>query len=408
MKPISVDADGQLRLVAYLDQLGEILNNKCRRASFATYAVGLLTEGERKSMEPIAARACGDPAQVDAAHHRLQHFITDSDWSDVDIRRAAAQYGLEAMVGEECVQTWIVDDTGFIKQGSHSVGVQRQYTGSAGKTTNCQLGVSLTLATQTRHLPVDFELYLPRCWAEDARRRREARIPDDVGFRTKPELALEMIRRAVHAGLPRGIVLCDSAYGTSSAFRTELRDLGLDYAVGVDPQTKVWCIDRLLRRRGSALSVRDLAMSLGRKRFRRVTWREGTKQKLWAYFARRRVVPFHDDGVDPSIREDVWLVMEWPQDEEAPTKYYLASLPRRITTKQLVRTIKQRWRTERVYEDFKGELGLDHFEGRRFRGWHHHVSVALCVYAFVVAEQARRFSPQTRGKVPHNAQSLAA
>lgn len=206
MKTISVDAEAQVRLVAYLDQLGEILDNKCRRASFATYALGLLSEGERKSMEPIAARACGDPGEVDAVHHRLQHFITDSVWSDVDIRRAAAQYGLEAVTQDECIQTWIIDDTGFLKQGRHSVGVQRQYTGSAGKTTNCQIGASLTLATQTRHLPVDFELYLPRRWTEDPLRRREARIPDDVGFRTKPELALEMIRRAVHDGLPRGIV----------------------------------------------------------------------------------------------------------------------------------------------------------------------------------------------------------
>jgi SRSO17 transposase len=217
-----------------------------------------------------------------------------------------------------------------------------------------------------------------------------------------------MIHRAVQDGFPRGIVLCDTAYGTSSAFRTAVRDLDLDYAVAVDPQTKVWCVDRLLRRRGSALSVRDLALSIGREGFRRVTWREGTKKKLSAYFAMRRVVPFHDDGVHPSVREDVWLVMEWPDGEVAPTKYYLASLPRQMTKKQLVRTIKQRWRTERVYEDFKGELGLDHFEGRRFQGWHHHVSVALCVYAFVVAEQARRFSPQTRGEMGHNSQPLAA
>ena len=408
MNNICMDIEAQGRLVGFMDQLGEILHNKCRRASFATYAIGLLSECERKSMEPIASRACGDPVKADAAHQRLQHFITDAEWSDMEIRRAAAHYGLEAMTQDECIKTWIIDDTGFIKQGKHSVGVQRQYTGSAGKTTNCQIGVSLTLATETRHLPVDFELYLPQCWTEDARRRREARIPEHIEFRTKPELALEMIRRAVHDGMPPGIVLADSAYGTSSAFRTELRDLGLDYAVGVDPQTKVWCLDRLLRRRGPALSVRDLAVSIGRKGFRRVTWREGTQQELWAYFARRRVVPFHDDGDNPSIREDVWLVIEWPEGEDAPTKYYLGSLPRQITMKQLIRTIKQRWRTERVYEDFKGELGLDHFEGRRFPGWHHHVSVALCVYAFVAAEQARRFSPPPRRKTRHNPEPLAA
>lgn len=384
------------RIKVYFDQLGDLLGDEKRRASFATYAVGLLSEGERKSMEPIAARACPDEHLVDAAHQRLHHMITDSPWSDHTLRRHGSNYALDEMRKREPVRAWIVDDTGFLKQGKHSVGVQRQYTGSAGKVTNCQIGVSLGLATQSQQLPVDFELYLPESWANDPARREEAKIPDEIVFRTKPELALSMIRRAVDDDLPRGVVLGDTAYGNSCAFRTEIRGLGLDFALGVDPQTKVWRMDRLKRRKGEALSVRDLATQIGRKGFRRVTWREGTRRRLFAHFAFRRVVPYHDDGFDPSERPDVWLVMEWEDGEKAPTNYYFATMPPRTTRKQLVRIIKLRWRTERMYEDMKGQLGLDHFEGRRFRGWHHHVTAVLCCYAFVCAEHARAFPPSAR------------
>jgi SRSO17 transposase len=359
-------------------------------------------------MEPIAARACPDLRAVDAAHQRIHHLITQSPWSDQQVRRESAWYALAEMQKREPIVAWIVDDTGFIKQGKHSVGVQRQYTGSAGKITNCQIGVSLCLATRSQQLPVDFELYLPKCWADDPDRRKEAKIPDDVLFRTKPELALQMIRRGVADGLPRSIVLVDTAYGNSSEFRTELRRLELDYAAAVDSTTKVWRMDRRLRRRGNALSVKELASLMGRQSFRRVTWRQGTSQRLSARFAFRRVVPFHDDGFDPSVREDVWLVMEWEDGEPEPTKFYFATMPPTITRKQLVRIIKLRWRTERMYEDLKGQLGLDHFEGRRYRGWHHHVSAVICCYAFIVAEHARAFPPSPREEADADSQPLAA
>jgi SRSO17 transposase len=289
------------------------------------------------------------------------------------------------------VETWIIDDTGFLKQGKHSVGVQRQYTGSAGKVTNCQIGVSLSLATRTLHLPVDFELYLPQAWTGDRMRRREAVIPKEVEFRTKPELALQMVRRAVAAGYPRGIVLADAAYGNSSDFRTALRAEGLDYAVGIEGNTKVWRVGE--KRLGAAKSVRELAVSLGIRHYRKVTWRQGSKKPMWSWFASCRVVPCHDDGSEPAEREQLWLLIEWPPNETEPTKFTLATLGPRTSMKELARVTKERWRTERVYEDLKGEVGLDHFEGRRYRGWHHHVSVALCCYAFVVAEQARSFPP---------------
>lgn len=407
MGKLVIDSSEQ-RLRDYFDRMGDLLGEDHRRASFATYAVGLLSDGERKSMEPIAARACPDPAKVDAAHQRLHHLIAESNWSDREIRRESARYALAEMKNREPVVAWIVDDTGFLKQGKHSVGVQRQYTGSAGKVTNCQVGVSLGLSTRSQQVPVDFELYLPKTWTNDLARRAEAKLPGGTVFRTKPELALAMIRRAVEDNLPRGIVLADTGYGNSSAFRTELRRLGLDYAVAVDPQTKVWRMDGLERRRGEALSVKKLATEIGQKGFRRVTWRQGTRERLSGRFAFIRVVPFHDDGIDPGERADVWLVMEHEAGEAAPTKFYFATLPRDMTHKQLVRIIKLRWRTERMYEDMKGQLGLDHFEGRSFPGWNHHVSVVLCCYAFVCAEHARAFPPAAREEAEAEAQCRAA
>jgi SRSO17 transposase len=393
MTNFTLDTAGERRLEGYLDRIGDVLGDAQRRASFATYAFGLLSEGERKSMEPIAARASGGPARASAAHQRLHHFIANASWSDRAVRRVATEYALRALVSREPVVAWLIDDTGFLKQGTKSVGVQRQYTGSAGKTTNCQIGVSLSLTTPTQQLPVEFELYLPECWTEDASRRKGAHIPDDVAFRTKPELSLLMMDRALADGLPQGVVLADSAYGNSSQWRLGLRERGLDYAVGIDSTTKVWKMDRLLRRQGQALSVAELAEHLGAKAFRRVTWRQGTRQALSARFAFARVVPYHDDGTDPSDREDVWLIVEWEDSESEPTKFHFATLPRNVTKMQLIRTLKLRWRTERVYEDLKGELGLDHFEGRSFRGWHHHISAVLACNAFVVAELASAFPP---------------
>mgnify|MGYP001574951877 CR=1 FL=1 len=387
--------DAGRRLDRYLEQIGAVLNNKKRRASFALYAQGLLGESERKSVEPIVARSHPKPRKCAAAHQRVCHFLVDSAWSDPEVRRVAAQYAMSSILQNGAIDCWIIDDTGFLKQGCHSVGVQRQYTGSAGKKTNCQVAVSLSLATRTEHMPIDFELYLPECWTANPERREEARIPDDVCFKTKAELALDMLKRAVDHGWPAGVLLADADYGRSSDFRDGIHALGLDYAVAVDPQTKVWLVDRLGRRSGEPMSTRELAQTIAQKPrgFRRVTWREGTKERLSARFAFRKVVPYHNDGYDPAVRRRILFVAEWLDGETSPTKWYLVDVHRSLSHKQLVRLIKQRWRTERVYQDLKGELGLDHYEGRRFPGWHHHVSVALSCYAFIVAERARSFPP---------------
>jgi SRSO17 transposase len=388
---------GKARLEDYLERLGGELGHSGRRASFATYALGLLSEGERKSVEPIAARATGSPRATDAAHQRLLHFLADSDWDDHAVRLVAAHHALKFMAANAPVEAWILDDTGFLKQGTHSVGVQRQYTGSAGKVTNCQIGVSLSVATRGDHLPVDFELYLPKTWVDDEERKREARIPDEVGFKTKPELALQMVRRAVADGLPRGVVLADSAYGSSGEFRLELHRLGLQYSVGIDPRTTVFEVEHVVNRGGKAISVRELARKLERKgKFERCTWRMGTRSELSARFAVRRVTPCSEQGRELHERLPLWLIIEWRDGEAEPANYFLCSLPKETPSEELIRLTMQRWRTERVYEDLKGELGLDHYEGRRFRGWHHHISVALCCYAFVVAERHRVFPLTTR------------
>lgn len=408
MADFEFDAAAEQRMGTFFDRIGLVLANKRRRASFAMYAQGLLGEGERKSAEPIAARACGDPALCEAYHARLLHFIADSVWSDHGVRRAATAQAIAAMAEREPITAWIVDDTGFLKQGKHSVGVQRQYTGSAGKVTNCQVGVSLSVATRTEHLPLDFELYLPESWTSDPKRRREAKIPEEVVFKTKLALALEMIERAVVDGVPGSIVLADSAYGDAHHFRETIRLLGLDYAVGIHGPTNVWPVSQRQRRAGSAVSAHALALAIGEKGFRRCTWREGTKSPLSSRFAFRRVVVAHDDGTDPAQREEIWLVMEWPDGERVPTNFFLATLPRDTSHKQIVRAIKERYRTERLYEDLKGELGLDHFEGRSFPGWHHHISVALCCYAFVLSERVRHFPPSARWPVADDAVSIAA
>ena len=397
-----MDAAAIARLDAYFAQIGAHLRDKRKRESFAMYALGLLGDSERKSVEPMAARACGDEATCLATQHKLLHFVGQAAWDDRAVRRVAARYAIDAMSVREPVTTWIIDDTGFLKQGNESVGVQRQYTGSAGKITNCQVGVSLSVATRTEHLPVDFELYLPISWTEDLARRVKAKIPEHIQFQTKIDLALGMIERAVHDGIPGETVLADSGYGESHAFRETVRLLGFDYGVGVHAPMKVWCLDSRERRRGDAIGVQDLGVQLGASAFRRVTWREGTCAKLSSRFCFRRVKVAQDDGIAPAQHEPLWLMMEWQDGEPKPTKFTLTTLRRRMTKKQIVRLIKERWRTERVYEEMKGELGLDHYEGRSFLGWHHHVSVALCCFAFVIAERVQHFPPSAgREDSPH-------
>ena len=406
----AMDEQAAARVAEYFDRIGKHLPLPQNRESFATYAFGILGEGDRKSVEPIAAKASGgDELAAEQIQDRLLHFLRESPWSDRDVRREAGRYVVGVMGEREPVTTWIIDDTGFLKQGKHSPGVQRQYTGSAGKIANCQIGVSLCIATATQQVPIDMELYLPKSWTEDRKRRARARIPDSIVFKTKTELAMELIARARDDGLPGEVVLTDSAYGRARAFRDFVRGKDLDYGVAVDADARVWLLDES-GRHPDAITVRQLGVELGERAFRKITWRDGTRpnKKLSSRFVFRRVKPAFDGTPEPMLREPVWLVMEWPDGESAPTKFFITSLRRRMTKKQIVRTLKERYRTELAYQELKGELGLDHFEGRSYTGWNHHVSVVLCCYAFVVAERVRAFSHQTRWPGEAHPVTLAA
>jgi SRSO17 transposase len=379
------------RMVDYLKRVGDVLGNKRRSASFAIYAMGLMGDGKRKSAEPIAARACADPALLDAYHQRLTYFLSESKWSDAPVRRFAAQYALQELTKRGRISTWIVADTAFPKQGTHSVGVQRQCTGTGEKIANCQIGVGLSIASSIEHLPIDFELYLPHCWSDDPVRRTEAHIPDNVHFQTRPELAMQMIRRALANEVPPGVVLADSAYGDSSAFRRELRERGLDYALGVHASTPVWRVDESGERNGEPTTVEELGHALA-AHCHPVSWSDADQGQAWSRFASCRVRPVNC-AVGGADDEEVWLLMEMLPAESAPCAFWLATLPKHATREQLVHLVKDRHRSERSYEDLKSRLGLDHFEGRTYRGWHHHVTVALVCFAFIVAECVRRSSP---------------
>jgi SRSO17 transposase len=398
-------AVSQAAMTAYFEGLGKLLGRVERRASFAMYAAGLLSDLERKSVEPIAALASnGSPKRCALYHHRLLNLLNTSPWSDEDVRGYAADYALRALTKDEPIEAWSLDDTGFLKQGDDSVGVQRQYTGSAGKITNCQIGVSLTVATRTAHLPIDMDLYLPESWAKDAERRKVAKIPEDVVFRTKHDIALDLLAKAVLADVPHGCVLGDSAYGSCARFRGEVTALGLPYALGVLSSVVVRPLDALGRRR-SPTSVKTLAEGLRKKRWREVTWLEGTKAPLRSRFA---LVEVEVENADPNEPVRQRLLIEWPEGEKEPTHYTFVTLPAEKGLLELVRMTKARWRVERAYEDLKGELGLDHYEGRSWVGWQHHVSAVLACYALVVACQRRAFSPSAAGSRDPRALESAA
>ena len=302
---------------------------------------------------------------------------------------------------------WLVDDSGMPKKGRHSVGVARQYCGQLGKQDNCQVAVSVSLATEAASVPVDYRLYLPELWAEDAERRAAVDVPEDVVFRTKPRIALEQIRERVARGTTLGLVVADSGYGCDVAFREGLDALGLTYSVGIKANTSVWApgVEPLAPRPWSGKgkhpknmvvapghapqSVESLARSLPAQKWRTVTWREGTNTELSGRFARVRVRAASRDHQRVERRDEQWLLIEWPQDEPEPTKYFLSTESASTPLAELVATAKIRWRIERDYQEMKSEFGLNHYEGRGWRGFHHHASLCIATYAFTVLERLR-------------------
>src|SRR5271155_1538357 len=304
------------------------------------------------------------------------------------------------------IEAWIVDDTGFVKKGVHSVGVARQYCGRLGKTDNCQVAVTLSIANHQASLPIAYRLYLPEDWANDAARRSKAHVPDDVKFRTKPEIALRQIKAALRAGVARGVVLTDAAYGSDGGFRAGVTEMGLIYAVAVPSTISVWPPGmeplppkpwsgrgrKPSRTRRDAdhrpVSAKALATTLPKEAWRDVSWREGSNQTLTSRFAAVRVRPATRDGKLTAPQPLEWLLIEWPEDESEPTKYWLSTLPEDPPIEVLVDTAKLRWRIERDYEELKSELGLAHFEGRGWRGFHHHATLCIAAYGFLIRERA--------------------
>jgi SRSO17 transposase len=401
----------QKRFAAYLDRLAQAAGHQDRVTPLKSYCKGLLLPGERKSVEPMAARLC--PEDVRQTHQSLHHLVAQAPWSDEHILEVVRHYALPAMQKKGPIAAWVVDDTGFVKKGTHSVGVTRQYCGQVGKQENCRVAVSLSISTAALSLPIAWRLYLPEEWSQDRERRKATGVPQEIRFQTKPEIALDQIRAAVNRGIPRAPVLADTAYGNDTKFREAISALGLPYVLGIQASVSIWPPGQgpLPKRqwKGSGprpkrlqrdaqhhpLAVRELAMSLPSPAWKTVTWREGTRKPLRSRFAALRVRPGHHDYERSEPRPEEWLLIEWPHQEAEPISYWFSTLPAATKLRELVRLAHHRWMVERDYEELKQELGLGHYEGRGWRGFHHHATLCIAAYGFLVAERSR-FSPSAR------------
>jgi len=373
-------------------------------APFRSYCAGLILPGDRKSVEPMAARI--EPRRVQATHQSLHHMVAKADWSDQAVLAAVRSQVLPKITQAGAINAWIIDDTGFPKKGTHSVGVARQYCGQLGKQDNCQIAVTLSVANDQASLPIDYRLYLPEPWANDPQRRARAGVPDDVTFQTKPQIALAQIQAALAAGLPQACVLSDAGYGIDTEFRDGITALAMFYAVGIQSSTSLWPPGEQplpvkppggrgrpsTRVRHSVdhrpISAKALAQALPEQAWQTVTWREGGNATLSGRFAAVRVRPAHRDVKRSEPRPEEWFMVEWPEGDEAPVKYWFSTLPADIALEELVAITKRRWRIERDDHDLKQEIGLGHYEGRGWRGFHHHATLCIAAYGFLISERS--------------------
>lgn len=408
--------DGQEeRFAEYVGVLAEKLDHVNRRKPFEAYCMGLLLPGDRKSVEPMAARL--EPRRLSSAHQSLHHFVADSSWDDGIVLEGVREQVLPAIERHGKITTWIIDDTGIPKKGNASVGVAHQYCGNLGKQANCQVAVSLSIANDFASLPIAYRLYLPQAWSDDALRREKTGIPEEISFATKPQIALEQIRRAKNDGVPCGVVVADAAYGNDTSFREGVAESGMSYCLAVQKTTTTWRpgeqplppqprkagvrgrqATRLRRTDDHApASVEEIARSLPASAFTSVTWREGTKEILRSRFAAARVRAAHRDTSRDVPRPEEWLLIDWPAGEKEPRKYWLSNLPLTTSKRALVQYAQSRWRIERDYQELKDELGIDHYEGRGWRGFHHHGTMSIAAYGFLIKERsaaaAGDFSP---------------
>ena len=388
----------------YMAYLMQGLGHADRHSGLSGYCTGLMLPLSRKSVEPMAARV--DPLHASARHQSLHHFVAKAQWSDQELLRRVAQWVVPVM-DFSAGGWWIIDDTGFPKKGAHSVGVTRQYCGVLGKQDNCQVAVSVTLACEEGSLPVAWQLYLPHIWAEDKTRRLKAGIPADIAFATKPQIALQQIRHLLAQGAPRHCVLADAGYGIDYAFRQSLSDLGLHYVVGITSVVVVWppgleplppkpysgmgrppVMPRRTAKR-QPVNVKTLAQSLPDGAFHNISWREGTNERLTGRFAALRVRCAGGNVGKARLLPEQWLLIEWPADQAEPEKYYLSTLPETTALNDLVHAAHMRWRIERDYQDLKQDLGLGHYEGRGWRGFHHHATLSIAAYGFLMAQRLK-------------------
>ena len=391
------------RLGAFLEPMLGFLGREDRRRWARTYVAGLLLDGERKSIQPLAARLglAGDATQS------LQQFVSTGPWScellQAGIAREAARLWPRP-------HAWIIDETSFPKAGRHSVGVAHQYCGALGKIANCQVAVSLHYAAgsleEAASAALGWRLFLPREWVDDPPRRQKAGVPASITYRSKNALALELIDEALGRGLPAAPVLADSDYGDDYVWRARLRGLGVDYCVAVQPRAKAWTNAPVGSPPPAAgrpapkdplptpKRLDAIARQLPPQAWRTVPWREGTRGTMRGRFARVPIWASHGytQRQHGPVRAREWLLIEWPGDRDAPCDYWLAHLgggTKTPTLRRLVELARERWRVEQDYRELKEELGLDHFEGRSWRGWHHHVSLVCLAHLFLQSERAQ-------------------
>lgn len=396
-------AEARERLVAFVDEIGGGLGHVRRRENALVYVRGLIEHGGRKSLQPTLFRLGEDAARYES----VQQFLADSPWDPTLIVRACA----ERVAPEIGVCAWIVDDTGVKKDGSHSPGVKRQYSGTLGKIGNCQVTVSVHAVGERGTLPLGWALYLPEEWCDDLERRRKAKIPDEVTFQTKPELAASLAAQAGGWEIARAPILGDAAYGDDTAFRSRLAEREFEYLLAVSPNVGVFgpetsfAVPERRQRRGrpptvarpdrKPESVKALAARLPAQAWQTLPCRTTPAgEDVSSRFAFVRVVAAHAVERDHLPPRFEWLIVEWPEDEEAPSDYWLSNLGEEESRERLARLARLRWTIELDYRQLKGELGLDHYEGRSYLGFHHHCALVTCAHAFLTLERLDPKAPR--------------
>lgn len=396
--------DAELR--EYIGSMVAGLGRLERRNALSSYVTGLLLDGDRKSIEAMAGRLVDDASEVEAMRQRLQQAAVVAQWSDADVfGRLARKLDVE-LPGVEAL---VVDDTGFAKKGVHSVGVARQYSGTLGRVDNCQVAVSLHLAGEMGSGCIGMRLYLSEEWTQDRDRMNQVGVPMEIDFAPKWQISLRQIDAALAAGVRKHLLLADAGYGDVGEFRAGVRERGLSYVVGVSGNHAVWPPESNPQQpartgtRGrppqryrddeySPITIAALSKTL---KYRKVSWREGSRGWQSSRFAavRIRTAHRHSKGAPPGDEE--WLLCEWPEGEKEPVKRWLSTLSPQTSLRALVRSAKLRWRVERDYQELKGELGLDHYEGRTWRGFHHHATLCALAHGFLALQRAL-FPPEVQ------------